>query len=54
MEVLHAIRGFSDPANDLTPLQVFELWTDAKSQYAFNLLRKHTPYPTFTGSQLKQ
>jgi hypothetical protein len=54
MEVLHAIKGFSDPANDLTPLQALELWTDAKSQYALKLLRKHTPYTTFMGSRLKQ
>ncbi len=48
MEILHAIRGFSDPANELSPLQAFELWTDVKSQHALSILRRRTCYPTFT------
>lgn len=53
MEILHTIRGFSDPANDLTPLQALELWTDVKSQRALKVLRRHTSYSIFTGSRLK-
>lgn len=53
MEILHAIRGLSDPANELTPLQALELWTDVKSPHALAVLRRHTSYSTFTGSQLK-
>lgn len=53
MEILHTIRSFSDSANDLTPLQALELWTDVKSQNALKVLRKHTAYPIFIGSQLK-
>jgi hypothetical protein len=53
MEILHAIRGFSDPTNELTPLQAFELWTDVKSQHALSVLRKRTSYPPFKGSPLR-
>jgi hypothetical protein len=53
MEIIHAIRGLSDPANELTPLQALELWTDVKSPHALSVLRRHTSYSTFTGSQLK-
>jgi hypothetical protein len=53
MEVLHAIRGLGDPANELTPLQALELWTDVKSQHALSVLRRSTPYPIITGSSLK-
>lgn len=54
MEILHAIRGLSDPVNELTPLQAFELWTDVKSQHALAVLRRHsTCFPTFTGTPLK-
>lgn len=53
MEVLQTIRGFSDPTNDLTPLQALELWTDVKSQYALKILRKHIAYPTFIGPEPK-
>jgi hypothetical protein len=53
MEILHAIRGLSDPVNELTPLQAFELWTDVKSQHALAVLRRHTPYSVITGSPLK-
>mgnify|MGYP006943417862 CR=1 FL=1 len=53
MEILHAIRGLRDPVNELTPLQAFELWTDVKSQHALAVLRRHTSFPTFTGTPLK-
>lgn len=53
MEILHAIRGLSDPVNELSPLQALELWTDVKSQHALAVLRRHTSFPTFTGSPLK-
>lgn len=53
MEILHTIRSFSDPANDLTPLQAMELWTDVKSQHALKVLRRHTAYSTCIGSRLK-
>ncbi|WP_342147351.1 hypothetical protein [Rickettsiella endosymbiont of Aleochara curtula] len=53
MEILHAIRGLSDPVNELSPLQALELWTDVKSQHALTVLRRHTSFPTFTGSPLK-
>lgn len=53
MEVLHAIRGLSDPANELSPLQALELWTDVKSQHALAVLRRHTPYPIIMGSPRK-
>lgn len=53
MEILHAIRGLSDPANELSPLQALELWTDVKSQHALTVLRRHTSFPTFTGSPQK-
>lgn len=53
MEILHTIRGFSYPVNDLTPLQALELWTDVKSKRALKALRSHTSYPIFTGSCLK-
>lgn len=53
MEVLHAIRGLSDPANELSPLQALELWTDVKSQHALTILRRHTPYPIIMGSSSK-
>lgn len=53
MEILHAIRGLSDPFNELSPLQALELWTDVKSQHALTVLRRHTSFPTFTGSPLK-
>lgn len=49
MEILHAIRGLSDPANELTPLQALELWTDVKSQHALTVLRRHTSCPVITG-----
>ncbi|WP_246562456.1 hypothetical protein [Rickettsiella endosymbiont of Dermanyssus gallinae] len=42
MEVLHAIRGLSDPMNELSPLQAFELWTDVKSQHALAVLKRRT------------
>ncbi|WP_232019644.1 hypothetical protein [Candidatus Rickettsiella viridis] len=42
MEVLHAIRGLSDPLNELSPLQAFELWTDVKSQHALDVLKRRT------------
>ncbi|MDQ8039176.1 MAG: hypothetical protein REH83_02090 [Rickettsiella sp.] len=42
MEILHAIRGLSDPLNELMPLQAFELWVDAHSQHALTVLRRHT------------
>jgi hypothetical protein len=42
MEILHAIRGLSDPMNELTPLQAIELWTDVKSQHALAVLRRRT------------
>ena len=44
MEILHAIRGLSDPVNELSPLQAFELWTDVKSQHALAVLRRHTSF----------
>ncbi len=53
MEVLHAIRGLSDPFNELTPLQAFELWADVKSQHALTVLRRRTSYPTFIKPPLK-
>ncbi|MDD4893059.1 MAG: hypothetical protein WBV88_02645 [Candidatus Rickettsiella isopodorum] len=54
MEILHAIRGLSDPINELTPLQAVELWTDVKSQHALAVLRRHISYPgAFTESLLK-
>ncbi len=53
MEILHVIRSFSDPINELTPLQAFELWADAKSQHALTVLRRHTSHPTFIGSPRK-
>ncbi|KAF5278563.1 hypothetical protein FQR65_LT15639 [Abscondita terminalis] len=53
MEILHAIRGLSDPVNELTPFQALELWTDVKSQHALTVLRRHTSSSTFTGSRLK-
>ncbi len=43
MEVLHAIRGLSDPLNELTPLQAVELWTDVKSRHALTVFRRRTP-----------
>lgn len=42
MEVLHAIRGLSDPLHALTALQAFELWTDFESQHALAVLKRHT------------
>ncbi|MES2998579.1 MAG: hypothetical protein V4700_04580 [Pseudomonadota bacterium] len=42
MEILHAIRGLSDPLNELTPMQAIELWTDVKSQHALTVLRRRT------------
>ena len=53
MEILHAIRGLSDPVKELTPLQAFELWTDVNSQHALTVLRRHTSCPAFTGSLFK-
>ncbi len=42
MEVLHTIRGFSNPMNELTLLQAVELWTDVKSQHALRVLQRRT------------
>ncbi|MFZ0219190.1 MAG: hypothetical protein WAL30_03165 [Candidatus Aquirickettsiella sp.] len=53
MEILHAIRGLSDPINELMPLQAYELWTDVKSQHALTVLRRRTFCPTCIGSPLK-
>lgn len=53
MEILHAIRGLSDPINELSPLQAYELWTDVKSQHALAVLRRHTSFPTFTRTSHK-
>lgn len=53
MEILHVIRGFSDPVNELTPLQALELWADVKSQRALTRLHRCTSYPIFIGSPRK-
>jgi hypothetical protein len=53
MEVLHAIRGLSDPLNELTPLQAIELWTDVQSQHALAVLRRRTSSLIICGSSRK-
>ncbi|OJA00006.1 hypothetical protein BEV13_04635 [Rickettsiella grylli] len=56
MEILHVIRGLSDPIHEWTPLQAFELWTDVKSQHALTVLRRYTDTTlpgTFIESRLK-
>ena len=53
MEVLHAIRGLSDPLYELTPLQAIELWTDVRSQHALEVLRRRTPSLIILGSSSK-
>lgn len=53
IEILHAIRSLSDSANELTPLQALELWTDVKSQQALKVLRKHTTCPIIRGPSIK-
>ncbi len=53
MEVLHAIRGFRDPLNELMPLQAIELWADVKSQHALAVLRRRTSSLIIIGSSSK-
>lgn len=53
MEILHAIRGLSDPKKELTPLQAFELWTDVKSKRALTILHRTASFPILVGSPRK-